>query len=550
MFPRILLSICLLSSAALAEPAGDVWQPDNGDGTYRNPILYADYSDPDAIRVGDDYWLTASSFNHVPGLPILHSRDLVNWTLVNHALPELPPREHYSVARHDDGVWAPSIGHHEGKFYIFWGDPDFGIYRVTAVDPAGPWTAPVLVKEGKGLIDPCPFWDDDGTAYLVHAWARSRAGINNILTLHRMTPDGSKVLDEGKVIIDGNQMPGWKTIEGPKLYKRDGWYWVFAPAGGVEEGYQAVFRAKNIRGPYEERIALHQGSTGINGPHQGAWVDTPGGGNWFLHFQKTPFHGRVVHLQPMQWREDNWPVIGADPDNDGTGEPVANHRKPDLPEQALRAPATSDEFDRDRLGLQWQWTGNPRDGWWSLTESPGRLRLKCNPTPDADSLWRAPQLLLQKVAAPAITVTTLVSPDLERDGDTAGLVAFGRRYAWIGLRRAEGRVHVVLAVCEDAHDGNLESIVAAADAPPKAVFLRLTMNENGRCRFFWSKDGETFLPTGNETAAEPVHWSGMKVGLFATANGNEKSAGYADFEWFRVDAESGAPSPLDTPNAR
>ncbi len=194
--PSLLLAAATFAGAASAAPAP--WVPDLGDGTYRNPVLFADYSDPDAVRVGDDYFLVASSFLAVPGLPILHSKDLVNWTILNHALAIQPPAEHFAKPRHGQGVWAPAIRFHEGKFWIFYPDPDFGLYVTTATDPAGEWSAPFLLKPGKGLIDPCPFWDDDGTFYLIHGWAKSRAGIANQITLHTLSPDGSKILDAGK----------------------------------------------------------------------------------------------------------------------------------------------------------------------------------------------------------------------------------------------------------------------------------------------------------------------------------------------------------------
>ncbi|MFM2294769.1 MAG: hypothetical protein RLZZ350_1182, partial [Verrucomicrobiota bacterium] len=280
------------------------WSPDNGDGTFSNPVLFADYSDPDAIRVGDDFWLTASSFNCTPGLPILHSRDLVNWQLVNHALPKLPhPR--FADVQHGQGVWAPALRFHAGKFRIFFPMPDEGIYVTTATDPAGAWSEPHLLQAGKGLIDPCPFWDDDGQAYLIYAWANSRSGKHSILTLARMSPDGQKLLDDGVTVFDGRA--NFPTIEGPKFYKRHGYYFIFAPAGGVATGWQTVLRSKNIFGPYETKIVLDQGATKINGPHQGAWVNTPRGEDWFLHFQDRGAYGRVVHLQPLAWTND-WPV--------------------------------------------------------------------------------------------------------------------------------------------------------------------------------------------------------------------------------------------------
>ncbi len=346
-------------------PPSSTWSADLGDGTFANPVLHADYSDPDVVRVGDDYWMTASSFGHVPGLPILHSRDLVNWTLVGHALPRLVPEEVFRVPQHGKGVWAPAIRHHAGRFWIYYPDPDFGIYVTTAVDPRGAWSPPSLVLPGKGLIDPCPLWDDDGSVWLVHAWARSRAGFNNVITLRRLTADGLAAADDGGVVIvDGNELPGYSTLEGPKLYKRRGEYLLFAPAGGVATGWQSVFRARDIRGPYRSRIVLDQGRSAVNGPHQGAWVDTPAGAtpgeDWFLHFQDKGPYGRIVHLEPMTWSEDGWPIIGWDPDGNGRGEPVTRWRKPALPPQPAAAPPTSDELDGDALGLAVAVAGKPR----------------------------------------------------------------------------------------------------------------------------------------------------------------------------------------------
>ena len=201
------------------------WVSDLGDGTYKNPVIYADYSDPDVVQVDGTYYMTSSSFNSAPGLPLLTSKDMVNWELVGHAVDRQIPREVFDVPQHGNGIWAPCLRYHDGKFWIFWGDPDFGIYQVHAEDFAGPWSEPHLVVPGKGagLIDPTPLWDDDGQAYLLHGWAKSRAGLNNILTLRRMAPDASEVYDEGETVIDGFQLPGYRTLEGPKFYKRNGY---------------------------------------------------------------------------------------------------------------------------------------------------------------------------------------------------------------------------------------------------------------------------------------------------------------------------------------
>ena len=539
LFFMSLLASMIDPAAVAAAPAP--WIADRGDGTYQNPVLFADYSDPDAIRVGDDYWLTSSSFSHVPGLPILHSRDLVNWELVNHALPTLSyvagEPDHFAVPRHGAGVWAPSIRFHDGKFWIFFPDPDYGIYAVTATDPRGQWSAPVLVKGGKGLIDPCPLWDDDGKTYLIHGWAKSRSGKNNIITLNELSIDATRVLDgEGVVIIDENgSKRGFHTLEGPKFYKRGDTYWIFAPVDGVATGTQAVYRAKNIRGPYEARVVLVQGSTAINGPHQGGWVDTPSRENWFLHFQDRGAFGRVVHLEPMSWRADGWPTMGTGVATDAEkGEPVLTYKKPVSKSSAAAAPATSDEFDAPKLGLQWQWQANPRPEFFSLAAAPGALRLACLAAPTASNLYDAPNLLLQKFSAPAFTATTALDLAAARDGDEAGLIVFGYSYAWIGLRRDATGVRVVQVANVDANKPNIEREVASLAATSNKIFLRVTVATNGKCRFASSVDGKNFTPLGDELQSTVGRWVGAKVGLFAATAHGVKSAGHADFDFFRL----------------
>ncbi len=266
------------------------------------------------------------------------------------------------MPRHDCGVWAPSIRHHDDRFWIFWGDPDHGIFQVNSPAIRGPWTSPHLVKEGKGLIDACPLWDEEtGEAYLVHAWAKSRSGVKNRLTGHRMHPEGTGLLDEGKVIVDGDRIPGWFTLEGPKLYRHDGWFWILAPAGGVETGWQGALRSRDFFGPYEERIVLEQGDTDVNGPHQGGWVRTSAGEDWFLHFQQRGPYGRVVHLQPMSWGEegaDGWPVRGRrrhpcrrtpQARSAGAAAHRARHRRR-LPRRTVRPAVAVDGQPAGRLG--------------------------------------------------------------------------------------------------------------------------------------------------------------------------------------------------------
>ena len=485
-----------------------------GAETYRNPVLFGDYSDPDAVRVGDDYYLVSSSFQSVPGLPILHSKDLVHWTIIGHAVDRLPSPD-FDRPQPGNGMWAPSLRHHGGWFWIYVGDPDRGIYMTRAKNPRGPWEPLTLVKrtsssvprsssgssasstpprsseelQYKGWIDPCPLWDDDGAMYLVHAWARSRAGFNSVLHVNRLSPDVRRIVDEGTLVFDGREHH--PTIEGPKFYKRNGWYYIFAPAGGVKTGWQTVLRSKNILGPYEDKIILEQGSTTVNGPHQGAWVEAADGSSWFLHFQDRGAYGRIVHLQPMQWVND-WPVIGDD------GRPV---REGVIP-LAARDPLpiqTSDDFNAPKLGLQWQWEGNPTRDAWSLKN--GHLRLTTD------------RPLAQKLPAESFTATTSV------DGN-GGLIILGQESAAIQI--------------EASGPGRGPSVVAGALTGPrdrteipaaKNIQLRVTITPEAIARFSYSTDGKSFANLGKAFIARPGRWIGAKVGLF----------GRADFDWFRIE---------------
>ncbi|HNA18230.1 MAG TPA: family 43 glycosylhydrolase, partial [Ferruginibacter sp.] len=389
---------CFTATLAQQPYVSAVWVADKGNGTYTNPVIHADYSDPDAIRVGTDFYMTASSFEAIPGLPILHSKDLVNWTLIGHALKRQPPFDHFAKPQHGNGVWAPSIRYHNNEFWIYYPDPDFGIYLTKAKNIQGPWSEPVLVEAGKGLIDPCPLWDDNGKVYLVHAYAGSRAGIKSILVLKQLNAEGTKTIDAGVLVYDGHEQD--PTIEGPKLYKRNGYYYIFAPAGGVSTGWQLVLRSRNIYGPYERKVVMDQGNTNVNGPHQGAWVSTQTGEDWFLHFQDKEAYGRVVHLQPVKWLND-WPVIGEDKDGDGRGEPVLRYKKPTVGKTyPMATPAGSDEFNDPRIGLPWQWMANPKATWAFSDAANGVLRLFSDKLPDsAKNLWFAPNVLLQKFPA-------------------------------------------------------------------------------------------------------------------------------------------------------
>ncbi|WP_185232313.1 glycoside hydrolase family 43 protein [Teredinibacter franksiae] len=523
----------------------EIWQADLENGNYQNPILYADYSDPDVVRVGDDYFMTASSFNSAPGLPVLHSKDMVNWTLIGHALNKLVPENNFAIPQHGNGVWAPNIRYHNNKVWIFYPDPDYGIYMLQTEDPFKGWSEPKLILPGKGIIDPTPMWDDDGQSYLLHGWAKSRSGINNILTLHKMSADGTQVEAEGETIIDGHKLEGYRTLEGPKFYKRNGYYYVFAPAGGVPVGWQAVFRAKNIYGPYEHKSVMEQGTSLTNGPHQGAWVTTQTGEDWFFHFQSKLAHGRIVHLQPMQWVND-WPVIGEDKNRDGVGQPVTQHKKPNVGAiYPIKIIPTSDTFDSPDLGKQWQWAANYKNEWYSLTDRPGYLRLfaQTDVDPENNNLWMAPAVLFQKISGPKfIAETTIEIPESFSKGST-GLMIFGEDYAWAGIKFNEQLQAYELgyAYCHNARTGCGEGFRVEKTFTEKTLSLRASWFEGGGVVFSYLDSTGRYKGIGELFQARRGRWVGAKIGLFArtseqdpTAPNKLDSGNYIDYSGVRI----------------
>ena len=546
LFFILSLSVCSLFHPAMAQYRSKVWVSDEGNGMYRNPVLHADYSDPDVCAVGEDYFLTASSFNCTPGLPILHSKDLVNWKIVNYALKKVEPVEYYNEARHGKGVWAPSIRFHEGMYYIYWGDPDFGIFMVKTRDPYGEWDKPVLVKAGKGMIDPCPLWDDDGRVYLAHAWAGSRAKFNSVLTVCELNKEGTAVISDPVLVFDGNDGIN-HTIEGAKFYKRNGFYYLFAPAGGVISGWQLVMRSKNVYGPYEARIVMAQGKTDINGPHQGGWVDTPAGESWFLHFQDKGAYGRVLHLNPMKWIND-WPVIGVDKDGDGCGDPVSRYRKPKTDKTyPIETPVESDEFDTRKLGLQWEWHANYQDV-FGFTTNMGYARIYGHElSPHFKNFWEVPNLLMQKFPAEEFTATAKLKVSAKDDGQLSGLIIMGWDYSWIGVEKQGEKFLLKQAVCKDAEQGNLEQVSTLAVLElsrkfeaglfpnyEREIYIRVHVDKGAYCRFSYSLDGKKFTEAGTLFKARQGKWIGAKVGMFSvTPHGKER--GWVDVDWFRVE---------------
>ena len=509
-----------------------VWVADNGDGTYKNPIIHADYSDPDVIRVGEDYYMTASSFNCVPGLPILHSKDLVNWELINYALQKLPPFDVFDKPQHGNGVWAPCIRYHNNTFYIYYSDPDYGIYMIKTLDPKGTWSDPILVKAGKGLIDPSPLWDDDGKVYLAYAFAGSRAGIKSLLVICTMNDAGTIANNDEVSIFDGHiDEP---TIEGPKLYKYNNYYYVFAPAGGVATGWQTVLKAKNIFGPYEKKKVLEQANTPINGPHQGAWVQTQTGENWFFHFQDKGAYGRIVHLQPMKW-VNNWPVIGEDKNKDGVGEPVESYKKPNVGEvYPIKTPIESDEFNSPKLGLQWQWHANP-EVYWGFPTSLGHYTMYCRPILEgAKNLYQIPNLLLQKFPSEEFSVTTKLTFNARFNGEKIGLLVMGLDYSYVCIKKDNYELYVSQVSCKNADKNEVELESDPVKLKNNTIYLKVKVGKGAICDFYFSENGITYNKIGTSFKFREGKWIGAKIGFLALRNGIINDAGSVDIDWFRI----------------
>jgi len=482
---------------------------------YKNPILFADYSDPDVIRDGGNYYLIASTFHFVPGIPILQSSDLVHWTIAGHVVQRLEMDPRYSMIggnRYGGGVWAPAIRRHAGLFYVYFPTPQEGIFVSTARRITGPWTAPAAVIAQPGLEDPCPFWDDDGQAYLIH----SKVGAGPLI-LHRMSPDGKNVLDEGKIIVqDPKDLP---ILEGPKLYKRDGYYYIFAPFGGVGTGAQAVLRSRNIYGPYDHRVVLAEGTTGINGPHQGGYVETPDGKGWFLHFQSRGAHGRIVHLEPVRWAQD-WPVIGEAAAGAMTGEPV---RSGPMPDQAVMAravrPQTSDDFSNTTLEPQWEWNHNPDNAHWSLTARSGFLRLI---PMRAEDLLTARNTLTQTMQDDAFEFTARLDVGNMKPGVHAGIAMF---------EKSAGGIEVVQAGSERyLNYFHLSDHALGPVLPGNTLQLRLSVDGERASYFYSLDDGLTFHPLGGASQLRASWWKGPRPSLFAYTT-SDTNPGSVDFDW-------------------
>lgn len=507
---QLFLTTMLLTGAETALAQQPLDWGDQHNATYKNPVLNADFSDPDVIRVDDKYYMVASDF-HFMGMQVLESQDLVNWQIVSQIydrfdLPGWDANQHYG-----GGSWAPSIRHHDGLFYVYFCTPDEGLFMATATDARGPWSPLHCVKAVPKWEDPCPFWDDDGQAYL----GRSQYGAGPII-IHKMTADGKQLLDDGVTVYTG------PVAEGTKIMKRDGYYYLIIPEGGVCCGWQTVLRSRNIYGPYEKRVVLEQGSTNINGPHQGALVEATDSTWWFFHFQETHPAGRVVHMQPARWTADGWPQIGVDIDGNGIGEPVEVWTKP---KSNISTPS------QNGMGgsfLAWQWNHNPVDSAWSYDERKGRLTFHLLP---AENMKQSRNMLTQKTVGYESVATTRIDVSQLHDGDYAGLLCTGNRFMGVGICRENGKLSFYLE-----QDGER---IQLSPCKQKAVYLRVEIDSRqNHHQFAISTDGKTFRDVGEPFSLRMGSWKGSRIGLYTyhkeVGNGS-KEGGIAHFDNFRYD---------------
>lgn len=500
--------------------------------TYTNPILYADYSDPDVIRVEEDYYMVSSSFTYLPGIPLLHSKDLIHWEIINYCVRELP-FEKYMLPSHGSGTWAPSIRYWNGMFYVFIPLVDEGILVARSQNPYGEFQLNMLC-ESKGWIDPCPLWDDDGKVYMVFAYAQSRSGIKHKISVVEIDPECERLLGTPIQVFDGEQIA--PTAEGPKFYKRDGTYYILMPAGGVATGWQACLRGKSVYGPYEYKVVMHQGNTAINGPHQGGWITGTDGRDWFLHFQDVIELGRIIHLQPMCFL-DGWPFIGQDQNGDGIGEPVSQWTVPDegMPKYEI---AQSDDFSSRRLGMQWQWQANPDPSSYSLAANPGHLRLFCQRNEKRENfLWYAPNVLTQIPQKSALTMLVKLKLKGKAVGDFGGIGMVGLDYGYIGLYQAghsmEIRCYQGKVTGKELLGTALENCIYRKEVDSSEVWLKLELKKNKTYGLSYSEDGETYIAAG-DFLLNRAAWTGAKLCLWTCARENQETDGFCDYQFVEI----------------
>ncbi|SFP53122.1 glycoside hydrolase family 43 protein [Parafilimonas terrae] len=486
---------------------------DNGDGTYTNPLISADFPDPDVIRVGDTYYMVTTTMFVFPGVTILKSHDLVNWEYCSNALPRFDFSNCYNLdtcSRYGHGQWATSIKYHNNKFYLLFITLNEGGFMCTADKAEGPWHITHLPK---GFYDPGLFFDDNGKVYVAQGYNKiSITEVND--SLEAIGPDS--------LVYTGDIRKG---LEGTHVYKINGYYYLYCTYGG-RDGMQVALRSKNIYGPYEQKLLIYDTTKGINyGIHQGALIETQTGEWWTILFVDSGPFGRFPSLQPVTWK-DGWPMIGVN------GKAVTTYRKPNVGKKySIKNFATSDEFDDKKLGMQWGWNHNPDDAKWSLMERPGYLRLKTSGITQTFTMAR--NTLTQRPFAkhdqtkPTIA-TTKMDVGKMKDGDIAGLAVFQDPYAYIGVKQNGSSQYIIMV-------NNGKTIESAAVSASTIYFRTIASNATSLATFEYSTDNKTFKPFGNALAMKfnLKIFTGNKFCLFNYAT--KMPGGYVDVDWLRVE---------------
>ena len=521
------------------------WTADNGNGTFTNPLFYDEFSDPDIIRVGDDYYLAGTTMHTVPGLVILHSKDLVNWENVSYCFDRFDFQDdQFWLKNHKEiygqGIWAPCIRYANGQFYIYSNINGKGLQCYTSKDIHGPWTHHNM--QGN-IYDLSVLFDDDGKIYAIHGYGEVKCT--------ELKPDMSGPIESTERVIIPN---GSAVGEGHHMYKINGMYYLIS-TDYRPNGRTLCSRAKSIWGPYEncvitadETFGYHaapltqvQGrivpdgtkfgipevdkdATACTNIHQGGIVQTQKGDWWALLMMDFHSIGRTVTLAPITWK-DGWPMLGLE---GNLGRAPRTWIKPDIDTQVTpHAPYQRNEnFDGVQLGRVWQWNHNPEENMWSL--SKGRLRLKTMP---AEQLMWARNSLTQRVIGPESNVTVELYPKNMKDGDVAGLGNINVPCSWIGIV-CDGKSQILRCfeqAINDTIDVQLEKT--------EKIWLRLVGHyDDNSAHYEYSLDGKEFKQMGREMplSYQLISFQGSRAALFAfNVKGN--NGGYAEFDNFIVE---------------
>ncbi|CAN5398302.1 hypothetical protein BH10PLA1_BH10PLA1_01270 [soil metagenome] len=520
-----LLCTCSIVATVLASSASGQTKPSNWewpswgdqkDGTYHNPVLPADYSDLDCIRVGSDYYAISSTFQYSPGVVILHSKDLVSWNIVGHVVDDVtqigPQLNWDHMDRYGRGVWAGAIRYHQDKFWVYFGTPEEGYFVTSAKSPEGPWEPLHRLMGEAGWDDCCPFWDDDGQGYFVGTHFKD--GYKT--WLYKLTPDGRDLVPDWRVLL--NEGSG---REANKLYKINGTYYHFYSEASAQGRFVMMQRSKNIAGPYEEKRQLSHAQRDAREPNQGGIVQAENGDWYFLtHHGAGDWEGRCASLLPVNW-VNGWPVLG-DVGSDGIGSMVWSGHKP-VANTPIVTPQSDDDFSGPKLEVQWEWNYQPRADKWSLTERPGFLRLHAFKPLERDNLKKAGNTLTQRCMRASTNVVT-VTLDVSgmADGQVAGLCHYSKESSTIGVRRKDG----ILTV-ESAHN---QSITSGPALMTKKVWFRSTWGADGKSSYAYSIDGNSFTTFGEAYQLGWGDYRGDRIGIF-TFN-NDSDEGYVDIDSF------------------